>query len=238
MCSRRSLRVDQNHCAGMTTLSDAQAQPEYIIVENVVGFEASRTAAVLQSTLHESGYAVQEFLLSPLQLGIPYSRPRYFCIARKVRLATLMRTCTPLASSFCILSYIPDHGNCVYQSIDRFEPSLCRCGLMAGGHSPSLTSQAAGRTRCPLSSWWLLLNAWEPLPWHHHPRHQQQQPVRQQPAQRHAVPHARVAAWHRRRAYSAAPFPLLPSETSSPLILLVRVDCQAMLGTSCIETTL
>ena len=62
----------------------AQAQPEYILVENVVGFEDSRTAQALRSMLRCAGYAVQEFLLSPLQLGIPYSRPRYFCIARKV----------------------------------------------------------------------------------------------------------------------------------------------------------
>ena len=61
-----------------------QAQPEYILVENVVGFEESRTAQALRGMLRGAGYAVQEFLLSPLQLGVPYSRPRYFCIARKV----------------------------------------------------------------------------------------------------------------------------------------------------------
>ena len=62
-----------------------QNQPEYLVIENVVGFETSRTAAALRAMLAAAGYAAQEFLLSPLQLGIPYSRPRYFCIARKVR---------------------------------------------------------------------------------------------------------------------------------------------------------
>ncbi|XP_054788206.1 tRNA (cytosine(38)-C(5))-methyltransferase 2 isoform X2 [Prosopis cineraria] len=37
--------------------------PSMLFVENVVGFE--------------------EFILSPLQFGIPYSRPRYFCLAKR-----------------------------------------------------------------------------------------------------------------------------------------------------------
>ena len=94
MCSHLHTQPPQV-CNGMTiVLSHAQAQPEYIIVENVVGFEASRTAATLRSMLRTSGYAIQEFLLSPLQIGIPYSRPRYFCIARKVCLDSLSCKCT------------------------------------------------------------------------------------------------------------------------------------------------
>lgn len=61
-----------------------QNQPKYLVIENVVGFETSRTAAALRLMLSSAGYESQEFILSPLQLGIPYSRPRYFCIARKV----------------------------------------------------------------------------------------------------------------------------------------------------------
>ena len=68
-----------------------QNQPEYLVIENVVGFETSRTAAALRKMLVGAGYESQEFLLSPLQLGIPYSRPRYFCVARKV-LHTLARS--------------------------------------------------------------------------------------------------------------------------------------------------
>jgi tRNA (cytosine38-C5)-methyltransferase len=54
-------------------------------VENVVGFEASRTRQQLFKVLGAAGFTCQEFLLTPLQLGIPYSRPRYFCIARQVK---------------------------------------------------------------------------------------------------------------------------------------------------------
>jgi site-specific DNA-cytosine methylase len=61
-----------------------QSPPKYLLVENVVGFEASATAQQFRAFLAQQGYAVQEFHLSPTQLGVPYSRPRYFCLARKV----------------------------------------------------------------------------------------------------------------------------------------------------------
>jgi tRNA (cytosine38-C5)-methyltransferase len=61
-----------------------QSPPKYLLVENVVGFEASATAQQLRTFLAQQGYAVQEFHLSPTQLGVPYSRPRFFCLARKV----------------------------------------------------------------------------------------------------------------------------------------------------------
>eukprot|EP00873_Tetraselmis_striata_P012473 jgi/Tetstr1/432737/TSEL_022103.t1 len=68
-------------------LPSLQPRPSYLLVENVVGFECSRTRDALLATLHSAGYAVQEFILSPLQLGVPYSRPRYFCLAKAAPLA-------------------------------------------------------------------------------------------------------------------------------------------------------
>ncbi|CAG8548912.1 7077_t:CDS:2 [Acaulospora colombiana] len=54
----------------LVTLATRNKHPEYIIVENVAGFE----------TL---GYQVSEFLLSPKQYGIPNARLRYYLAARK-----------------------------------------------------------------------------------------------------------------------------------------------------------
>lgn len=31
-------------------------------------------------TLTKLDFVTQEFILSPLQFGVPYSRPRYFCL--------------------------------------------------------------------------------------------------------------------------------------------------------------
>ncbi|VEN60103.1 unnamed protein product [Callosobruchus maculatus] len=55
-----------------------------ILIENVKGFETSKMRDILVTTLSESGYTFQEFLLSPQQFGIPNSRLRYYCLAKKL----------------------------------------------------------------------------------------------------------------------------------------------------------
>ncbi|KAL3688302.1 hypothetical protein R1sor_014611 [Riccia sorocarpa] len=63
--------------------------PTHLLVENVVGFENSVTHSRLLAVLQDAGFTTQEFILSPLQFGIPYSRPRYFCLAKRKPLAFL-----------------------------------------------------------------------------------------------------------------------------------------------------
>lgn len=43
-------------------------------------FQTSDTHAKMIEILANSDYLTQEFILSPLQFGVPYSRPRYFCL--------------------------------------------------------------------------------------------------------------------------------------------------------------
>ncbi|KAH7911830.1 S-adenosyl-L-methionine-dependent methyltransferase [Hygrophoropsis aurantiaca] len=57
-------------------------QPRYMLVENVAGFQDSTARTNLVATLTQLGYSVQEFLLSPLQFGIPNSRLRYYLLAK------------------------------------------------------------------------------------------------------------------------------------------------------------
>ncbi|KAL7596210.1 tRNA (cytosine(38)-C(5))-methyltransferase 2 isoform X1 [Lactuca sativa] len=57
--------------------------PSMLFVENVVGFETSDTHQKMIQILKENQFVTQEFILSPLQFGIPYSRPRYFCLAKR-----------------------------------------------------------------------------------------------------------------------------------------------------------
>ncbi|KAL8499307.1 hypothetical protein ACS0TY_022328 [Phlomoides rotata] len=57
--------------------------PVMLFVENVVGFEKSDTHEKMITMLQENHFDVQEFILSPLQFGVPYSRPRYFCLAKR-----------------------------------------------------------------------------------------------------------------------------------------------------------
>ena len=54
----------------------------YILIENVKGFDISDTRNHLLETLKSRGYSVQEFLISPVELGIPNSRLRYYLLAK------------------------------------------------------------------------------------------------------------------------------------------------------------
>eukprot|EP00897_Mesotaenium_endlicherianum_P003736 jgi/Mesen1/3390/ME000192S02555 len=56
--------------------------PSRILVENVVGFEGSETREQLVAVLRAAAFSVRECILSPTQFGVPYSRPRYFCLAK------------------------------------------------------------------------------------------------------------------------------------------------------------
>ncbi|KAL5559298.1 hypothetical protein UlMin_035509 [Ulmus minor] len=57
--------------------------PIMLFVENVVGFETSDTHSRMIEILAEADFVTQEFILTPLQFGVPYSRPRYFCLAKR-----------------------------------------------------------------------------------------------------------------------------------------------------------
>ena len=57
--------------------------PTHVLVENVVGFETSEMRDVLRETLRGLGFTIREHILSPRQFGVPYSRPRYFLLAKR-----------------------------------------------------------------------------------------------------------------------------------------------------------
>ncbi|KAJ0178136.1 hypothetical protein K1T71_005959 [Dendrolimus kikuchii] len=52
-------------------------------MENVKGFECSTVRNLFIQRLEECQFIYQEFLLCPSSIGIPNSRLRYYCIARK-----------------------------------------------------------------------------------------------------------------------------------------------------------
>ncbi|PON57910.1 C-5 cytosine methyltransferase [Parasponia andersonii] len=63
-------------------IQDTSQPPIMLFVENVVGFETSDTHSKMLEILVNAGFVTQEFILTPLQFGVPYSRPRYFCLAK------------------------------------------------------------------------------------------------------------------------------------------------------------
>ncbi|XP_030850864.1 tRNA (cytosine-5-)-methyltransferase-like isoform X2 [Strongylocentrotus purpuratus] len=58
-------------------------KPTYLLVENVKGFDTSETRNFLVETLQKCNYVFQEFLLSPMNIGIPNQRVRYFMLAKQ-----------------------------------------------------------------------------------------------------------------------------------------------------------
>lgn len=54
-----------------------------VLMENVKGFETSRARDMYVAALEAAGFHYQEFMLSPSQLGVPNTRHRYYCLARK-----------------------------------------------------------------------------------------------------------------------------------------------------------
>jgi tRNA (cytosine38-C5)-methyltransferase len=66
----------------LSTLAAMPALPRYLFLENVRGFELSDGHARLTEVLVSKGYTVQQYMLSPTQIGIPNTRLRYYCLAR------------------------------------------------------------------------------------------------------------------------------------------------------------
>lgn len=56
---------------------------QYILMENVKGFEISTVRNLFIDKLIQCQFDYQEFLLCPSNVGVPNSRLRYYCIARK-----------------------------------------------------------------------------------------------------------------------------------------------------------
>lgn len=55
----------------------------YILMENVKGFETSQARDLYIDALKRSKFEHQEFILSPTEIGVPNTRYRYYCLARK-----------------------------------------------------------------------------------------------------------------------------------------------------------
>ncbi|RKP06541.1 S-adenosyl-L-methionine-dependent methyltransferase [Thamnocephalis sphaerospora] len=85
-------------------LGSMQHPPKYLLVENVKGFEVSETRSALVEQLERMGYAFREFLLTPLQFGVPNARLRYYLVAKRKPLKFLddeQEACADAATSGC-----------------------------------------------------------------------------------------------------------------------------------------
>ena len=81
----KRLDNDDPRSSGLLHLIRVIAQlehvPDYLLLENVPNFEDSECRNMLVECLLQLGFNIQEYLVSPLQLGIPYDRKRYYLTA-------------------------------------------------------------------------------------------------------------------------------------------------------------
>jgi len=56
---------------------------DYILLENVVGFECSEARDQVVEVLQKTDFAFQEYHLCPSQFFIPNKRPRYYLLAKR-----------------------------------------------------------------------------------------------------------------------------------------------------------
>jgi tRNA (cytosine38-C5)-methyltransferase len=69
----------------MRLLTEIQQKPRYILLENVKGFRTSRMIEKWHECLEQNGYTWREYLVSPIHLGIPNHRQRYYMICERSR---------------------------------------------------------------------------------------------------------------------------------------------------------
>lgn len=62
----------------MKLLQDMKHRPRFIFLENVAGFQNSKALKDFKAVLEGCNYTWQEFLLSPINFGIPNRRRRYY----------------------------------------------------------------------------------------------------------------------------------------------------------------
>ena len=70
------------HLMSILEKTNIKFLPKYFLLENVKNFEHSDACAILKKTLFNRNYKITQFLLSPNQVGVPNSRPRYYLLAR------------------------------------------------------------------------------------------------------------------------------------------------------------
>ena len=69
------------HLCQMIATLQWDALPSLIVLENVLGFGKSDSCKLWRESLLQRGYTISHFHLTPVQVGLPNQRPRYFSCA-------------------------------------------------------------------------------------------------------------------------------------------------------------
>ena len=85
----KGLDLDDKRCAGlkglMRLLTEIHDKPRFIFLENVQGFQNSRMIEEWKTCLRNNGYRWKSYMVSPIQLGIPNNRTRFYMLCERCR---------------------------------------------------------------------------------------------------------------------------------------------------------
>ncbi|CAJ1960140.1 unnamed protein product [Cylindrotheca closterium] len=83
----KSLDSEDKRCNGLKGIMDLLTQilekPKYIFLENVKGFSGSQMIGEWYKCLKENGYTYKQYLVSPVQIGVPNHRQRYYILCER-----------------------------------------------------------------------------------------------------------------------------------------------------------
>ncbi|ACO60948.1 DNA methyltransferase [Micromonas commoda] len=140
----------------LEALPKLRAPPERILVENVVGFESSETRRALVAALDEAGYVWREYHASPVDIGVPCTRTRYYALAKRKPLsfvdcaedAGLCATSRPRPRRIAEYLERPVHDADLaveagtveryWRWLDVVSPSCVRCSTFTSGYGKTV----------------------------------------------------------------------------------------------------
>jgi len=76
---------------------------KYILLENVQGFEVSEARSDFIETVKKANFQVCEFLINPVQIGIPNSRLRYYSLAKRTEDNIPWQVPSTIQEDFCLV---------------------------------------------------------------------------------------------------------------------------------------
>jgi hypothetical protein len=104
--------------------------------------QVSDTHDQLLEVLSSLNFNLQEFILSPLQFGVPYSRPRYFCLVRTFEYFGMSRFCLTVMAFWQPLFLFLFAYRFLNSLLPGEVQGMCYVGLLKYDTFPSMLTKA------------------------------------------------------------------------------------------------
>ncbi|XP_013172626.1 PREDICTED: tRNA (cytosine(38)-C(5))-methyltransferase [Papilio xuthus] len=131
----------------LISLLDKFDKLQYILMENVKGFECSTVRNLFIDKLNQCQFEYQEFLLCPSNVGVPNSRLRYYCIARKTTSTWAFKRKTEIMMSLPKAYGAPDSIESILEK-DVSDKYLVKNNILKRGNVLDIIQKDSKRSCC------------------------------------------------------------------------------------------